>query len=111
MSKTKLPVGLTEFEAFVDTLLEAGTLATKDRESVRFVVASGILNLGHEADAVEEGYFERLINAASAKQIAAHVFHEIKAKQKELEQKAREDAAKEAEAAKDVAPSDVPTQQ
>lgn len=93
MAEVKLPVGMSEFEEFVTSIETKFDLPTKDKDSVRFLIATAILNLGQEVDKKDEEFFVRLIHAAAAKQVAAQVFQDIKIRQKEAEQKAKEEAA------------------
>ncbi len=108
--KVKLPTGLTEFEELITSLQTEFDLPTKIRDDVRFVVATNILNSPEGTDAIAKEHFVKLIHAAAAKQVAAEVFHDIKLKQKEAEQKRREEAALALEATKKVVESSDPAQ-
>lgn len=76
-----LPVGMTGFEAWADSIQETYKLPTEDKDTVRFALASMIMHLGPQ-DATKSKYFFVLsLRAGAAKQIAGAYFYEIKQKQ------------------------------
>ncbi len=97
--KTKLPVGLTEFHAWADSIIDlTGKFA--DTDSMKWAIASQVQHLDHKVDSIPKDYFVRTLRKAAANQIAAQVFTDIKEKQlKEAEAKklAADTASKEAE--------------
>jgi hypothetical protein len=95
---TRLPVGLTEFEKFADDIIElTGPIA--DKESMRYVIATNVINLGPQRSHVAKNYFVRTMIKGAANQVASHVFQEIKQRQIELQQKAQAEATAALEAA------------
>ncbi len=86
-----LPVGVSEFLAYVKELETTYDLPTKNRDDILFAVTTTILHLGPQESKKPKQYFVDVIRAGAAKQIAAHYFQETK-----LRQKAAEDAAKQA---------------
>jgi hypothetical protein len=83
---TDLPVGLTEFNKWADSIIElSGEYA--DRDSMRFAIASQVIHLPHTVSSKPKDYFVRAMRKAAANQIASAVFQEIKlAQQKEQEE-------------------------
>ena len=87
---TKLPVGLTEFEAWTDDIIElSGELANRD--SIQFVLSDMIQRTGALKNSafgtipgyVPKDHFVQGLIAAAAKQVAGQVFFDIKTKQQE----------------------------
>jgi hypothetical protein len=99
--EVELPVGIQEFEDFVTSLETDYNLPTKDRNSVRATIAAMIMNLGPLVARRPKSFFVDGIKAAAAKQVAHHVFAEIKAAQfaaeKEAKAKAEAEKANESE--------------
>jgi lysophospholipase L1-like esterase len=84
---TKLPIGMTEFVAWADSIIElAGPIADKD--SMQWVIASTLINLGPQCSCVAKNHFVRTLRKAAASQVAGQVFQDIKNKQKEAAQAA-----------------------
>lgn len=94
---SRLPTGVTEFNAWADSIASTYRLPTADQDSVRFSLASQIMHLGPTADSKPKYYFVRAIRAGAAKQIAGNAFYEIKSK--------HQAAQKAAQAAEATAPS------
>ncbi len=89
---TKLPVGLTAYQAWLDSIVElAGPLA--DRESVQWVISNEVMRLPPGKDTVSKNRMVKLLRKYAANQCAGHVVLELKAKQ-EIVRKAAEEAAK-----------------
>jgi hypothetical protein len=77
---TALPVGLTAFNQFASDIIElTGPLAEED--SLRYVVATQILNLPSTRSWKPKAYFVSCIRKAAANQVASQVFTDIKEKQ------------------------------
>lgn len=94
----RLPVGLTEFNAFADDIISlTGPIA--DEESMRYVIATNIINLGPQRSHVAKNYFVRTMVKGAANQVASHVFQQIKQRQLELQKEQAEATAKQQEAA------------
>lgn len=93
---TNLPTGMTEFNAFADSIIElSGKYA--DEDSMRFAVASMIIHLGPQKGSAPKNFFVRSLRKSAANQVASQVFQDIKLKM--TEQQAKQQA--EAEANKD----------
>lgn len=96
---TKLPVGMSEFETWSNSVVElSGKFA--DDDSMKFAIASQIMHLGAQKSSVPKNFFVRSLRKAAANQVASQVFQDIKIKQQE--------AAKAAQAA-DTATNDKAT--
>ena len=90
---TRLPQGLTEFEAWVNDIYElSGTVMTLD--SARFALATTIINLPPTANRRPKSYFVQVLQKGSASEVAAYVFHDIKQKQKAAFEAAQQEAMK-----------------
>lgn len=77
---TPLPVGITQFNAFADSVIElSGEYA--DRDSLRFAIASMIIHADHKIAALSKQYFVKRLRKSAANQIASQVFQDIKAQQ------------------------------
>lgn len=77
----KLPVGLTEFHNFSDSIIElSGEYA--DRDSLKFAIATMILHAGEARGSLSKQYFVRRLRKVAANQVAGQVFTDIKEKQK-----------------------------
>ena len=84
---TRLPLGKTEFDSWASKIISlAGSIA--DEDSMRYVLASKILELKPNASRVPLNEFVKLMHKAAANQVASAVFQEIRAKQKEAQQAA-----------------------
>lgn len=80
-----LPVGMTEFDSWVDSIMSTYSLPTTDVDSIRFTLAAMIINLGQKESSKPKYSFVLAIRASCAKQIAGSVFHQIKTKQLEAQ--------------------------
>lgn len=76
-----IPTGMTEFNAWVDSLIAIYTLPTADRDSIVFAVASMIMHLGPTTAYKPKLYFVLALRSGAAKQIAHGAFSEIKMRQ------------------------------
>ena len=85
---SNLPVGVEAFNSWALELSETYDLPTKDLDSVKFTLASIIMHSGPKDDKKSNIHFVRTMRAAAAKQIAGHVFYEIKTQQQEAAAKA-----------------------
>lgn len=78
----RLPVGLTEFDAWADSIIElAGRFA--DNNSLKYVLSDIIMRLKPTQDKVSKHYFVKSLRKAAANQIAAQQMYQIKMQQKE----------------------------
>lgn len=73
-----IPVGITAFDAWVDDFTATYPMPTQDRRSVVFTLSASIMHLNETAAYRSKFYFFLLVRAASAKQVAAHQFHQAK---------------------------------
>lgn len=88
-----VPVGVTAFDAYIDSLSATYDLPTKDRETIKFAVAARILGFGPLQSSAAPYSFVRALRAGAAKQIAGNAFQQVKEAQK-ARQLAEEQAAK-----------------
>lgn len=89
---TKLPVGMTEFNAWADSIIDlAGEFA--DRDSMKYALASNVIHMKHTQDSAPKSYFVSVLRKAAANQVASQVFQDVKVKQEEAI-KAAQEAAK-----------------
>lgn len=98
----RLPVGVTEFEAWADNIIAlSGKFA--DTESMKFALSSQILHLPAQSSSVPPQYFIRSMRKAAANQVASQVFQDIKIRQQEAAKAAVEAAKKADDEAKTLA--------
>lgn len=76
----KLPVGLTEFHAWADNIINKAEKFA-DVDSMKYVLATIIMQLDHAVSFKSDAYFIARLRKAAANQVAGSVFQEIKAKQ------------------------------
>lgn len=99
-----LPVGLTEFNAFADRIIEmAGRFA--DDDSLKFALATSIIHADASKGSIPDKFFVERLRKAAANQVASQVFQDIKVKQAAEQQAAQE--KQQAEALANSAASDV----
>lgn len=91
-----LPVGMTEFNSWAQSIVDTYEMPTQDLTSIRNTLAAAIINLKQTVDSLPKYYFVKLIRAAAAKQVAGDVFYEI--------QMAKRKAYEEAQKAAQVSP-------
>lgn len=88
---TKLPVGLTSFNAWADDIiLLSGEFADKD--SMRFAIASILIHADAKHGSLPMQFFVKRLRKSAANQVASQVFQEIKTLQAEAQKKAQEEA-------------------
>ncbi len=90
---SKLPVGMTEFEAWSDSIISLYDLATKDANSVKFTLSTIIMHLGPQTAYKSKFFFYLTLQTAAAKQIAGAAFTKIKEDEKARQLKALQDEA------------------
>lgn len=79
---TPLPVGISQFNTFADSVIElSGGYADKD--SMKFAVASMIIHADHKVASLSKNYFVIRLRKSAANQIASQVFQDIKTKQEQ----------------------------
>src|ERR1019366_2761482 len=79
---TKLPVGLTEFNTWADSIMElSGQYA--DSNSMRFAIASMVIHLPSGTGAISKNHFVKGLRKSAANQVASQVFQDVKQRQKE----------------------------
>lgn len=91
---SKLPVGLIEFNAWAEKFSSTYNLPTKDTNSVRFVLATSMLNFTHITSHKSMYYFYKVFMSAAVKQVAGSVFQDIKRQQQEVALAAKNDEQK-----------------
>lgn len=92
----KLPTGVQEFHEWAESFITiyGDALPTQHVDSIKFALASQIMHLGEAtAFASRDEFYNRLV-AGAAKQVAHHVFTEIKLKQQAAIKAAEEEAKK-----------------
>lgn len=100
---TKLPVGISQFESFADSIIElSGQYA--DVDSMRFAIASVLIHADHKYGSLPKNYFVVRLRKSAANQVASQVFQDIKTRQELAKQAAEVTAATTPEATT----SDVP---
>jgi hypothetical protein len=94
---TKLPIGMTEYHAWLASILElAGPIA--DKMSMEWVVSNEVMVIKSGQDRVPKMFFVKRLRKFAANQLAASYVNQLKE-----QQKAVEEAAKAAATAKEVA--------
>ena len=89
---TKLPVGVTEFDKWADSILDlSGRYAKED--DMKWALANMVIHADSKFGALPKNYFVNRLRKAAANQIASNVFQTIKLKQ-EAEKAAQTEAAK-----------------
>lgn len=77
---SRLPVGLTEFNAWADEIIDlTGQIA--DSESMKFVICTSIMHLPATAASVPKQFFVKTLRKTAANQVGGYIFQEIKASQ------------------------------
>jgi|ERR1019366_10357905 hypothetical protein len=88
---TKLPVGLTEFNTWADSIIElSGQYA--DSDSMRFAIASMVIHLPSGTGAISKNHFVKGLRKSAANQVASQVFQDVKQRQQELLNKQQTEA-------------------
>lgn len=86
---SKLPVGLTQFNTFADSIIElSGQYA--DDDSMRFAIASMIIHLPAGKATVPKAFFVNGLRKSAANQVASQVFQDVKTKQAEAQAKLKQ---------------------
>lgn len=78
-----LPVGVAEFEEWAESIMNTYSIPTYDRTSIRFALATMIINSGMLETSRPKYKFVLALRAAAAKEVAGGIFHKIKLEQKE----------------------------
>ncbi len=78
---SRLPQGMSEFDAWADSITATYKLPTLDRDSVVFVLASTIMRLDPGVVYRPKVYFVHILQNSAAKQIAGAQFSALKQKQ------------------------------
>lgn len=98
---TSLPVGLSEFETWSDSIIElSGTFA--DLDSMKFAIASILIHADARHGALPKNYFVSRLRKSAANQIASQIFQTIKTQQAEKQKQAEVTAAQESATTSDV---------
>lgn len=88
----KLPVGLTEFNAWSDEIVELTNFA--DPISLKFAIASMVIHLPANTGRVSQNHFVRGLRKSAANQVASQIFQDIKVEQETKQKQQAEAAAK-----------------
>jgi hypothetical protein len=80
---TAIPVGMTEFEQWAQSIEDTYRLPTNNKDSIRFSLATSIMHLGPTAAYKPKLYFALVLKAGAAKQIAGATFQDIKQRQQQ----------------------------
>ena len=83
---TKLPVGMTEFDAWASDIADLYNAPNND--SVKFSLAVMIMHLGPTEARKAKEYFGRTLHKGAATQVAHAIMQELKEKQKKAEAEA-----------------------
>ena len=79
---TPLPVGMTEFETWAESILDlSGRFA--DDTSMKFALASMVIHCGPQRSSVPKNFFVRGLRKSAANQVASQVFQQIKQQQEQ----------------------------
>lgn len=77
---SKLPTGLSEFEAWVKSIMElTGQIA--DETSMKFALASILIHADAKHGSLPKKYFVNRLVKSAANQVASQVFQDIKTQQ------------------------------
>lgn len=99
---TAVPVGMTAFDDWAQSIMDIYPLPTSDKNSVKYSLATMIMHRGPLTAYWPKFWFFLAFRSAAAKQIAGAVFQEIK-----LKQQADHEAAKKAAAEAAAKPAEV----
>ena len=86
----KLPMGVTEFHTWADSILDTYELPNND--STKFALASAIMHLDATSAFKPKAYFGKMLIKGAASQVAHFLFQELKNKQLEAAAKAQQEA-------------------
>lgn len=79
---SKLPVGMTELEKFIDDIIElSGKYA--DRDSMAFAIDSILIHAPSHSGSLSKNYFVVRLRKSAANQVASQSFQDIKIRQAE----------------------------
>lgn len=98
-----LPMGMTEFEAWVERILSGSLLPCTDKESMTFALATMLMHLGPQESHKPDAFFIHSLRKSAVNQVAHAKMTEIKASH-EARKKAEEEAKKVAETPVDNTP-------
>lgn len=98
---TPLPVGLTEFNTWADSIIELGGQYA-DQDSLRFAIASMVIHLPAGTGGISKNHFVKGLRKSAANQVASQVFQDIKAKQQALLEKQQAEATALSQVSSDV---------
>lgn len=89
-----LPVGLSEFNVWSQSIADTYVLPTTNIDSIKFTLATSIMHLDATAARKPKYWFVLLVRASAAKQIAGAAFTEIKERSKAAQAAAAAEAEK-----------------
>lgn len=82
---SRLPSGMAQFDAWVDSIIATYPMPTMDRDSLVNGIAATIMRLGPTEAWKSKVYFALIIQAGASKQIAGAQFTLLREKQKAAE--------------------------
>lgn len=82
---SRLPVGMGEFDTWIDSIIDTYPMPTANRDSIVNGVAATVMRLGPTTAYKPKVYFALIIQAGAAKQIAGEQFMQLREKQKQAE--------------------------
>lgn len=89
---SRLPVGVTEFNAWADDIMAMAKSPNND--SVRFALAAMIVNSGDTEAYISKMFFVLQLRKSMSKQIASFIMYDAKQKQQDEARKAAEESQK-----------------
>lgn len=92
----KLPIGMSDFDAFITEILAHPDVPTQDRDSIIFSVAGVILHSDKAVDEMDLNELVRVLRSGAAKQVAHAAFTEVKTRHNALAAEAAQKAKDEA---------------
>jgi thiamine pyrophosphate-dependent acetolactate synthase large subunit-like protein len=84
---TRLPIGLTEFNVWADSIIKLSGLPNND--SMKFALSNVVMQLKPDQAYVSKEYLANILIKGAANEIAAQVFMDLKKKQAEAAEEAK----------------------
>lgn len=97
-----LPIGVTEFHKWAEEIIELYSFPAND--SVKFTLAAMIMHMDPSADRKPYSFFAKRIKKSMANQIAGAIIQELKIKQQEEIEKAKEEQTSKESASEESVP-------
>lgn len=88
---TKLPVGVTEFNSWADSIIAlSGRYA--DEDSLKFALATMVIHADAKHGSLPKAYFISRLRKVAANQVASQIFQDVKVRQAEAQEAAKQQA-------------------